>query len=207
MLQGWRLMAPHFKNLIESAIFPTLTLKNKVSLVVWLRVIKWTVYYSECPWESLLLGAIKDMRHLINVQDVLEWEEDEDEYVRKNLPSELVGFLGTTIIIRTYVVIWCVVTSIVAYNQPSTSLVVVCEFGQDNPSGWKEDLFTARQSALNLLGLIATSKVVAFGLLIWHLFQSYSFFLLGIMKSFDFLLKWTFNYSLCFWGRGDACVS
>ncbi|KAG0600495.1 hypothetical protein M758_11G038800 [Ceratodon purpureus] len=75
---GWRLMAPHFRSLVENAIFPALTLKNK---------------------------------------DVVEWEEDEDEYVRKNLPSEL-----------------------------------------ENSSGWKEDLFTPRQSALNLLGLIATSK-------------------------------------------------
>lgn len=75
---GWRLMAPHFGSLVDSAIFPALTMKNK---------------------------------------DVVEWEEDEDEYVRKNLPSEL-----------------------------------------ENPSGWKEDLLTPRQSALNLLGLIATSK-------------------------------------------------
>lgn len=52
-------------------------------------------------------GAIKDIGHLINVQDVEEWEEDEDEYVRKNLPSELVGFLVIPII-GTYVFIGCV---------------------------------------------------------------------------------------------------
>jgi hypothetical protein len=39
-----------------------------------------------------VIGAIEDIGHLIDVQDVVEWEEDEDEYVRKNLPSELVGF-------------------------------------------------------------------------------------------------------------------
>ncbi|KAG6548715.1 hypothetical protein Mapa_009870 [Marchantia paleacea] len=46
-----------------------------------------------------------------------EWEEDEDEYLRKNLPSDM-----------------------------------------DEASGWKEDLLIPRQSAINLLGLIATSK-------------------------------------------------
>ncbi|KAL2650845.1 hypothetical protein R1flu_018973 [Riccia fluitans] len=75
---GWRLMAPHFSNLLESAIFPTLRLSEK---------------------------------------DMAEWEEDEDEYLRKNLPSDM-----------------------------------------DEASGWKEDLLVPRQSAINLLGLIATSK-------------------------------------------------
>lgn len=75
---GWLLMAPHFKSLVENAIFPALTMKNK---------------------------------------DVVEWVEDEDEFVRKNLPSEL-----------------------------------------ETTSGWNEVIFTPRQSALNLLGLIATSK-------------------------------------------------
>ncbi|KAL3700792.1 hypothetical protein R1sor_018814 [Riccia sorocarpa] len=75
---GWRLMAPHFSNLLESAIFPTLRLSEK---------------------------------------DIAEWEEDEDEYLRKNLPSDM-----------------------------------------DEASGWKEDLLVPRQSAINLLGLIATSK-------------------------------------------------
>ncbi|BBN00117.1 hypothetical protein MPTK1_1g26560 [Marchantia polymorpha subsp. ruderalis] len=75
---GWRLMAPHFSNLLESAIFPTLRLSE---------------------------------------EDMAEWEEDEDEYLRKNLPSDM-----------------------------------------DEASGWKEDLLIPRQSAINLLGLIATSK-------------------------------------------------
>ncbi|CAM6082528.1 unnamed protein product [Calypogeia fissa] len=75
---GWRLMAPHFSNLLESAIFPALRLTEK---------------------------------------DIAEWEEDEDEYLRKNLPSDL-----------------------------------------DEASGWKDDLLIPRQSAINLLGLIATSK-------------------------------------------------
>ena len=44
------------------------------------------------------------MGHLVDLQDVVEWEEDEDEYVRKNLPSELVGFRVVTI--QTYVDMW-----------------------------------------------------------------------------------------------------
>lgn len=35
-------------------------------------------------------------------------------------------------------------------------------FIQDDASGWKEDLFLPRQSALNLLSLIATAKVKTF---------------------------------------------
>jgi hypothetical protein len=30
---------------------------------------------------------------------------------------------------------------------------------QEEISGWREDLFTARKSAMNLLGVISTSKV------------------------------------------------
>nr|PNR26439.1 hypothetical protein PHYPA_031014 [Physcomitrium patens] len=75
---GWRLMAPHFSNLLETAIFPALIMTEK---------------------------------------DLIEWGEDEDEYLRKNLPSDM-----------------------------------------DEASGWKEDLLTPRQSALNLLSLIATAK-------------------------------------------------
>ncbi|XP_068662047.1 importin beta-like SAD2 homolog isoform X2 [Aristolochia californica] len=54
---------------------------------------------------------------VMNPKDILEWETDADEYIRKNLPSELEEF-----------------------------------------SGWKEDLFTARKSAINLLGIISMSK-------------------------------------------------
>ncbi|KAL3505566.1 hypothetical protein ACH5RR_030948 [Cinchona calisaya] len=54
---------------------------------------------------------------VMNEKDITEWEEDPDEYMRKNLPSEL-----------------------------------------EEVSGWSEDLFTARKSALNLLGVIAMSK-------------------------------------------------
>ncbi|XP_020101763.1 uncharacterized protein LOC109719467 isoform X2 [Ananas comosus] len=75
---GWRLVSSHFSSLLDSAIFPALTLNQK---------------------------------------DISEWEEDHDEYMRKNLPSEL-----------------------------------------DEISGWAEDLFTARKSAINLLGVIALSK-------------------------------------------------
>ncbi|XP_010270925.1 PREDICTED: importin beta-like SAD2 homolog isoform X1 [Nelumbo nucifera] len=75
---GWRLVSPHFTSLMESAIFPALTMNDK---------------------------------------DASEWEEDADEYMRKNLPSDL-----------------------------------------EEISGWKEDLFTARKSAINLLGVISMSK-------------------------------------------------
>jgi hypothetical protein len=51
-------------------------------------------------------------------KDIVLWEEDEEEYLRKNLPSDL-----------------------------------------EHASGWKEELLMPRQSALNLLGLIATAKV------------------------------------------------
>lgn len=92
------MMAPHFKNLVESAIYPALILKLKVYPVLS------PGDSVECPvWMSLRevcysgLGAVIEMRHLINVQDVEEWEEDEDEYMRKNLPSELVRLFVTTI--------------------------------------------------------------------------------------------------------------
>jgi len=43
----------------------------------------------------------------------------------------------------------------------STVHAVSCYFfWQDEISGWTEDLFTARKSAINLLGVIALSKVV-----------------------------------------------
>ncbi|KAK9136588.1 hypothetical protein Sjap_007182 [Stephania japonica] len=72
------LFSPHFSVLLDSAIFPALSMNQK---------------------------------------DINEWEEDPDEYIRKNLPSDL-----------------------------------------DDISGWKEDLFTARKSAINLLGVISISK-------------------------------------------------
>lgn len=62
--------------------------------------------------ESAILPAL-----VLNEKDVLEWEEDAEEYIRKNLPSEL-----------------------------------------EEISGWREDLFTARKSAINLLGVISMSK-------------------------------------------------
>ncbi|GAV71639.1 hypothetical protein CFOL_v3_15129 [Cephalotus follicularis] len=54
---------------------------------------------------------------VLNEKDISDWEEDADEYIRKNLPSEL-----------------------------------------EEISGWREDLFTARKSAMNLLGVISMSK-------------------------------------------------
>ncbi|KAJ7955304.1 Importin beta-like SAD2-like protein [Quillaja saponaria] len=54
---------------------------------------------------------------VMNERDISEWEEDADEYIRKNLPSDI-----------------------------------------EEVSGWREDLFTARKSAINLLGVISMSK-------------------------------------------------
>ncbi|XVF28138.1 hypothetical protein REPUB_Repub15cG0003400 [Reevesia pubescens] len=62
--------------------------------------------------ESAILPAL-----MLNEKDILEWEEDAEEYIRKNLPSEL-----------------------------------------EEISGWRDDLFTARKSAINLLGVISMSK-------------------------------------------------
>lgn len=67
-------------------------------------------------FSSLLDSAILPALAL-NEKDIADWEEDTDEYMRKNLPSEL-----------------------------------------DDISGWTEDLFTARKSAINLLGVISLSK-------------------------------------------------
>ncbi|KAJ9536856.1 hypothetical protein OSB04_029589 [Centaurea solstitialis] len=67
-------------------------------------------------FSSLLESAIFPAL-VMNEKDITEWEEDSDEYIRKNLPSEL-----------------------------------------EEISGWREDLFTPRKSALNLLGVIAISK-------------------------------------------------
>lgn len=62
--------------------------------------------------ESAIFPAI-----VMNEKDITEWEEDSDEYIRKNLPSEM-----------------------------------------EEISGLREDLFTPRKSALNLLGVISISK-------------------------------------------------
>ncbi|CAL9114888.1 unnamed protein product [Musa textilis] len=67
-------------------------------------------------FSSLLDNAIFPAL-VLNQKDTLEWDEDAEEYIRKNLPSDI-----------------------------------------DEISGWAEDLFTARKSAINLLGVIATSK-------------------------------------------------
>ncbi|XP_059632005.1 importin beta-like SAD2 homolog [Cornus florida] len=69
------------------------------------------------PHFSSLLDSAIFPALVMNEKDMIEWEEDADEYIRKNLPSDL-----------------------------------------EEISGWREDLFTARKSALNLLGVIAMSK-------------------------------------------------
>lgn len=62
--------------------------------------------------ESAIFPAL-----VMNEKDMSEWEEDADEYIRKNLPSDI-----------------------------------------DEICGWREDLFTSRKSAVNLLGVISMSK-------------------------------------------------
>ncbi|KAF8017772.1 hypothetical protein BT93_H2847 [Corymbia citriodora subsp. variegata] len=69
------------------------------------------------PHFSFILDSAIMPALAMNEKDILEWEEDADEYIRKNLPSELEDF-----------------------------------------SGWREDLFTARKSAINLLGVMSMSK-------------------------------------------------
>lgn len=69
------------------------------------------------PHFSSLLDSAIFPALALNEKDIEEWEEDTDEYMQKNLPSEL-----------------------------------------DDISGWTEDLFTARKSAINLLVVIALSK-------------------------------------------------
>ncbi|KAK9288905.1 hypothetical protein L1049_017374 [Liquidambar formosana] len=69
------------------------------------------------PHFSSLLDSAIFPALVMNEKDILEWEEDADEYIRKNLPSDL-----------------------------------------EEISGWREDLYTARKSAINLLGVISMSK-------------------------------------------------
>ncbi|CAK7326263.1 unnamed protein product [Dovyalis caffra] len=69
------------------------------------------------PHFSFLLDSAILPALVLNEKDISEWEEDAEEYIRKNLPSEL-----------------------------------------EEISGWREDLFTARKSAMNLLGVISMSK-------------------------------------------------
>ncbi|KAJ8766467.1 hypothetical protein K2173_022526 [Erythroxylum novogranatense] len=69
------------------------------------------------PRFSFLLESAIFPALVLNKKDILEWEEDADEYIQKNLPSEL-----------------------------------------GEISGWREDLFTARKSAINLLGVISGLK-------------------------------------------------
>ncbi|XP_057992891.1 uncharacterized protein LOC110632928 isoform X2 [Hevea brasiliensis] len=69
------------------------------------------------PHFSFLLDSAIFPALVLNEKDISEWDEDAEEYIRKNLPSEL-----------------------------------------EEISGWREDLFTARKSAINLLGVISMSK-------------------------------------------------
>lgn len=69
------------------------------------------------PHFSTLLNSAIFPALVLNDKDTSEWEEDADEYMRKNLPCEL-----------------------------------------EEISGFKEDTFTTRKSALNLLGVMSLSK-------------------------------------------------
>lgn len=69
------------------------------------------------PHFSSLLNSAIFPAMVMNEKDIAEWEEDPDEFIRKNLPSD-VGEI----------------------------------------SGFREDLFSPRKSALNLLGVISISK-------------------------------------------------
>ncbi|MQM04400.1 hypothetical protein Taro_037202 [Colocasia esculenta] len=68
------------------------------------------------PHFSTVLESAVFPALVLNEKDISEWEEDQEEYIRKNHPSDV------------------------------------------EISGWSEDLFTARKSAINLLGVIALSK-------------------------------------------------
>ncbi|KAF5464846.1 hypothetical protein F2P56_014895 [Juglans regia] len=70
------------------------------------------------PHFTFLLDSAIFPALVLNEKDISEWEEDAEEYIRKNLPSDL-----------------------------------------EEISGWREDLFTARKSAMNLLGVISMSTV------------------------------------------------
>ncbi|MED6120292.1 hypothetical protein PIB30_019443 [Stylosanthes scabra] len=69
------------------------------------------------PHFTTLLDSAIFPALVMNEKDMSEWEEDADEYIRKNLPSDI-----------------------------------------DEISGWRDDLFTVRKSAINLLGVISMSK-------------------------------------------------
>ncbi|XP_057959016.1 importin beta-like SAD2 homolog [Malania oleifera] len=69
------------------------------------------------PHFSSLLDSAIFPALVMSKKDISDWEEDPDEYIQKNLPSDL-----------------------------------------GEISGWREDLFTARKSAINLLGVISVSR-------------------------------------------------
>ncbi|KAH9766423.1 Importin N-terminal domain-containing protein [Citrus sinensis] len=73
--------------------------------------------FSDKLMPDIMNSVLQIVKYSANISDISEWEEDADEYIRKNLPSEL-----------------------------------------EEISGWREDLFTARKSAINLLGVISVSK-------------------------------------------------
>ncbi|BAB02737.1 unnamed protein product [Arabidopsis thaliana] len=80
-----------------------------------------------CLTERIISLAFDVISRVMEIgPDISEWEEDADEFIRKNLPSELE--------------------------------IIALSFWQEEISGWRDDLFTARKSAMNLLCVLAMSK-------------------------------------------------
>lgn len=124
--------------------------------------------------EHQLLWAFNCSNQAFFVKDILEWDEDAEEYIRKNLPSDIV-WLMLQIVDNT---LWFILYE--------TILIFV---SQDEISGWAEDLFTARKSAINLLSVIAMSKVMTL-----DIFVSYTFFwvLLICLHIVPWIICWTY---------------
>ena len=91
-------MAPHFSNLLETAIFPELILKDEVIHAKSFSSYVQSLCLLDVFSREHVLAAWMDgktfkeyyVREFAIFQDLIEWAEDEDEYLRKNLPSDMV---------------------------------------------------------------------------------------------------------------------
>ncbi|KAJ1418695.1 Importin-beta, N-terminal domain [Sesbania bispinosa] len=90
---------------------------GKRSLLIFSALVTRHRKHSDKLMPEIINCALNIVKFSKNTSDMSEWEEDADEYIRKNLPSDI-----------------------------------------DEICGWREDLFTARKSAVNLLGVISMSK-------------------------------------------------
>ncbi|KAH9684059.1 Importin N-terminal domain-containing protein [Citrus sinensis] len=90
---------------------------GKRSLLIFSALVTRHRKFSDKLMPDIMNSVLQIVKYSANISDISEWEEDADEYIRKNFPSEL-----------------------------------------EEISGWREDLFTARKSAINLLGVISVSK-------------------------------------------------